>query len=105
MININFIILTITIFMAVLIFFNLERIKKILFEKKSAKKNIQFCPKCGSTNFRESNIIPLGDPILRKGFYGWDCLKCKYTGKNFLIVSEEKYKKIYAKKFAKKRQI
>lgn len=91
----------IAIFIAVLIFLNLEHIKKILFGKNMQKKDIQFCPKCGSTKFRESNIVPLGDPILRKGFYGWDCLQCKYTGKDFLIVSKEKYKNVYDKKFAK----
>lgn len=102
MVNINFIILVIAIFIVALIFFNLERIKKALFGKKSPKKSIQFCPKCGSNKIQDSNLLPLGDPLSRMGFYGWDCLNCGYTGKDFLIVSEEEYKKIYAKKFAKR---
>jgi len=38
------------------------------------KKEVQFCPKCGSNKIQDSNLIPLGDPLERMGFYGWDCL-------------------------------
>lgn len=70
--------------------------------QKNKKKDVQFCPKCGSTKIRDSNLLPLGDPLQRMGFLGWDCLNCGYTGKDFFIVSEEEYKKISKKWFINK---
>ncbi len=66
------------------------------------KKDVQFCPKCGSTHIKASTLIPFGDPIEQTGLFGWDCLDCKYTGKDFFIVSEDEYKKIVKEKFHKK---
>ena len=41
---------------------------------------IQFCPKCGSKNIRESTLIPMGDPIKAKGYLGWECLEFDVPG-------------------------
>ena len=77
-------------------------IQAMIMTKNKKKKEVQFCPKCGSNKIQDSNLIPLGDPLERMGFYGWDCLNCGYTGKDFFIVSKEEYEKVYKKKFAKK---
>lgn len=58
------------------------------------QKDVQFCPKCGSVNIRDSELLPIGDPLIKTAFYGWDCLDCGYTGKDFFIVSEKEHKKI-----------
>ncbi|VVB81663.1 Uncharacterised protein [uncultured archaeon] len=63
---------------------------------------VQFCPKCGSTNIRASELIPLEDPIQKAGYFGLDCLDCNYKGKDFFVVSKEEYKKILKEKFHKK---
>jgi len=56
-------------------------------------------------NIRESELVPLGYPLKKVGFFGWDCLDCKYTGKGFFIVSKDEYKKILKEKFNKKELI
>tara|TARA_Y100000310_G_scaffold276112_1_gene293044 strand:- start:416 stop:613 length:198 start_codon:yes stop_codon:yes gene_type:complete len=61
-------------------------------------KSIQFCPKCLSTNIKESDIVPVGDPLKKVGLFGWDCLECNYTGKDFFIVDEKDYLKLIKKK-------
>ncbi len=68
----------------------------------TVKKDVQFCPKCGSTNIKVAEMIPLEDPIQKAGYFGWTCLDCNYTGKDFFIVFEEEYKKILKEKFHKK---
>lgn len=65
-----------------------------------AKKDVQFCPRCGSKNIQLSKTSNLGDPLKIQGLVGWDCLDCGYTGKNFLIASKEDYEKILKKRFS-----
>jgi predicted nucleic-acid-binding Zn-ribbon protein len=66
------------------------------------KKDVQFCPRCGSLNIRPSEVLPVGDPLKKQGFFGYDCLDCGYTGHDFFIVSIEEYEKIKKKNFSKK---
>ena len=66
------------------------------------EKDVQFCPNCGSINIRDSELVPIGDPLKKTAFYGWDCLDCGYTGKDFFIVSEYEHNKILKEKFHKK---
>lgn len=64
-------------------------------------KQVQFCPRCGSRNIKEADIIPMRDPIIRAGLFGWECLDCGYVGKDFFVVDELEYQKICKEKFMK----
>lgn len=60
----------------------------------SSVTSVQFCPRCGSRKIREANLVPLTDPAMKAGFFGWECLECGYVGKDFFVVDEVEYKKI-----------
>ncbi len=61
-------------------------------EKKKGKTyKIRKCPKCGSTNV---NVVLTGEE--GRGSQGWECKKCKWTGKNIETeeVSEDEFLKM-----------
>jgi hypothetical protein len=66
-------------------------------------EDVQFCGRCGSLRVRESRLIPFGDPIREVGVFGWECLDCKHSGKDFFIVSKEEHQKIVKNLFGKKK--
>ncbi len=53
-------------------------------------KSEQTCPKCGSKNIRVAETLPMQDPLLKEGLFGWECLDCGYTGKDFFIHAKKK---------------
>jgi predicted Zn-ribbon and HTH transcriptional regulator len=48
-------------------------------------KNGQVCPKCGSTNIKSADFVPMREHISSEGLFGWECLDCGYMGKDFFI--------------------
>jgi len=79
--------------LAFILYINWSRIKKVLFPKGDSIERIRICPRCGSQNVTSSKISYIGDPFKIEGMIGWDCLDCKYTGKDFIIGDEKTIKK------------
>lgn len=70
---------------------------------KPKPKDVQFCPRCLSTNIKVTDISNVGNPIEAQGVVGWECLECGYIGIDFFIADEEEYEEIKKDKEAKKR--
>lgn len=65
--------------------------KKVTPKKSGKMYKIKICPKCGSNNV----VVVLGGEEGR-GSRGWECKKCKWTGKNVndKEVSEDEFLKL-----------
>ena len=66
--------------------------KKVSTKKGAGKTfKIRKCPKCGSSNV---NVVLTGEE--GRGSQGWECKKCKWTGKNIEAeeVSEDEFLKM-----------
>ena len=66
--------------------------KKVSIKKGAGKTfKIRKCPKCRSTNV---NVVLTGEE--GRGSQGWECKKCKWTGKNIETeeVSEDEFLKM-----------
>jgi transposase-like protein len=65
--------------------------KKVSTKKSGKTFKIRKCPKCGSNNVA---VVLTGEE--GRGFQGWECKKCKWTGKNIDIeeVGEDEFLKM-----------